>query len=86
MLKALLFLEIFTLLSRFFAYVEKRLEKKNKKNWLISKFMMSKTGQQIIAIHILHNVARSKGNQVMKLGQFIKCSMINIFLQQLCRK
>ena len=31
MLKALLFLEIFTLLSRFFAYVEKRLEKKTKK-------------------------------------------------------
>ena len=83
MLKVLLILEIFTLLSRFFGYVEKRLEKKN---WLISKFMMSKTEQQIIAIHILHNIARSKGNQVMKLGQFIKCSMINIFLQQLCRK
>ena len=84
MLKVLLILEIFTLLSRFFGYVEKRLEKK--KLWLISKFMMSKTEQQIIAIHILHNISRSKGNQVMKFGQFIKCSMINIFLQQLCRK
>ena len=84
MLKVLLILEIFTLLSRFFGYVEKRLEKK--KLWLISKFMMSKTEQQIIAIHILHNIARSKGNQVMKFGQFIKCSMVNIFLHQLCRK
>ena len=42
------------------------------KTMLISKFMTSKTGQQIIAIHILHNISRSKGNQTMEFGQLIK--------------
>ena len=31
--------------------------------------MTSQTGQQIITIHILSNIARSKDNQAMKLGQ-----------------
>ena len=35
MLKVLLILEIFTLLSRFFGYVEKRLEKKKLANFKI---------------------------------------------------
>ena len=31
--------------------------------------MTSKTGQQIITIHMLPNISRSKGNQAMKFGQ-----------------
>ena len=37
-------------------------------------------------IHILTNISRSKGNQVMKLGQWIKYNKRKIFLQKLCRK
>ena len=33
---------------------------------LISKFMTSQTGKQAIAIHILTNISRSKGNQTIK--------------------
>ena len=32
---------------------------------LISKFIASQTSKQIIAIHILPNVSRSKGNKAM---------------------
>ena len=39
-----------------------------------------------MAIHILSNIARSKGNQTMKLGQLIEYNKRNIFLQNLCRK
>ena len=52
------------------------------KLWSISKFMTSQTGQQIITIHILPNVSRSKGNQEMKLGQIIKYNMRSISLQK----
>ena len=31
--------------------------------------MTSQTGQQIITIHMLSNIYRSKGNQIMKFGQ-----------------
>ena len=44
--------------------------------------MTSQPGQQTIAIHILPNISRSKGNQAMKLGQLIEYSMRNIFLQK----
>ena len=45
---------------------------------LISKFMTTQPGEQSIAIHILPNVSRSKGNQTMKFGQLIN-NMRNIF-------
>ena len=32
------------------------------------KFMTPQPGQQTIAIHILPNISRSKGNQTMKFG------------------
>ena len=48
--------------------------------------MVSKTEQQIIAIQILPNVSRSKDNQAIKLGQLIKYSMRNTFLQKSCGK
>ena len=38
---------------------------------LISKLMKSKTGKQVITIHILLNISGSKGNQTMKYGQLI---------------
>ena len=51
-----------------------------KKLWLISKFMTSQNGQQIIAIHNSSNMFRSKGNQIIKFGQLIEYKMRNIFL------
>ena len=33
--------------------------------------MTSQTVQKIVTIHILPNISRSKGNQVMKFGQLI---------------
>ena len=43
---------------------------------LISKFMMSKPGKQTIAIHILPDISRNKGNQL------IEYHMRNIFLEK----
>ena len=48
--------------------------------------MMSQTGTKTIAVHILPDISRSKGNQTMKLGQFIEDNMRDIFLQKSCRK
>ena len=53
---------------------------------LISKFMASPTGQQVIAIHTLSNISRSKSNQAMKPGQVIEYNMRNIFLEKSCKK
>ena len=39
--------------------------------------MTSQTGQQIITIHVLTNISRSKGKQAIKLGQSIDYNMIN---------
>ena len=48
--------------------------------------MASQLGKQTIAIHILPNVLRSKGNQTMKFGQLLKYNMRNIFLENLYTK
>ena len=42
--------------------------------------MTSQTGQQIITIHILPNISRSKSNHTMKVSQLIEYNMRNIFL------
>ena len=34
--------------------------------------MISQPGKQVIAIHILPNISRSKDNQTMKFGQWLK--------------
>ena len=81
--KALFIFEIFTFFSWLFGYVVKRLDKKLR---LISKFMTSQTGQQMIIIRISTNVLRSKGNHAMKFGHLIKYSKNNIFLLESCRK
>ena len=44
--------------------------------------MTSQPGKQIIAIHILPNISRSKNNQTMKYGQLIDCNMKNVFLEK----
>ena len=41
--------------------------------------MMSLPGNQTIAIQILPNISRSKGNQTTKLCQLIQCNMRIIF-------
>ena len=76
---ALFALGVFTFLSCLFGYVEKRLEKKLR---LISQFMTSLTGQQIIKIHIFPNISTSKDNQTMKVGHLIEYKVRNIFLEK----
>ena len=44
--------------------------------------MTSQPGKQTIAIHILTNISRSKGNQTMKFGQLIEYNMKTIFLEK----
>ena len=53
-----------------------------RKLWLISRFMMSQTGQQIITIHILPNIS----NKFVKFDKLRKYGVRNIFLQKLCSK
>ena len=43
--------------------------------------MTSQTGQQIIIMHILSNISRSKGNQTMRFGQFVE-NMRNVFFEK----
>ena len=39
---------------------------------LLSKFMASQIGKQIIMIHILPNISRSKGSETNKFGQLME--------------
>ena len=48
--------------------------------------MTSQPGKQTIAMNILTNISRIKGNQTMKLEQLKEYKKRNIFLQKLCRK
>ena len=48
--------------------------------------MTSQPGYQTIAIHILPNVSRSKGNQTMKFSQVIEYNKRHTFLQKSCKK
>ena len=74
MLKALFVFKIFL----HFGCVEKRLDEKTQVKSAI-KFMASQTGQQIIAIHMLLNILRSKGNQRLKFGQLLEYKIRNFF-------
>ena len=44
--------------------------------------MTSQPGQQTIAMHILLNFSRSKGNQTIKFGQVIEYNLRNIFVEK----
>ena len=48
--------------------------------------MTSQPGYQTITIHIVPNIAQTKGKQTMKFGQVIEYSKSDIFLQEVCRK
>ena len=43
---------------------------------------MEQPGRQIIAMHILPNISKSKGNQTMKVGQLIEYRMRKNFLER----
>ena len=67
MLKSLSVLEIFTFLSCLFGYVKNGLIRKL---CLISKFITSETGQQIITIHILPNISiRQSANEIWSVDK-----------------
>ena len=53
---------------------------------MISKSMTSQLGKQTIAIQILPNISKSKGNQTMKFDKLIKYNIRNIFLDKSCKK
>ena len=58
---------------------------------LITQYMTSQSDQQIVIIHILPNILKSKGNQAIKFSQFIKFGVRNIYIfskimQKLCSK
>ena len=44
---------------------------------LTSRFMTSQTGKQIIIIHMLHNIPRSKGKQTIRFGQITEYNVKN---------
>ena len=48
--------------------------------------MTSQTEHEIITIHILSNISRSKGNQIMKFGQLKEYNMTSIFLEKSYKK
>ena len=48
--------------------------------------MTSQTVEQTIVIHILPNISRSKGNQIVKFGQVINYHMRVIFIEKWCTK
>ena len=48
--------------------------------------MTSQTGKQTIAINILPDISKSKGNQIMEFGLLVEYNVRNIFLQKSCIK
>ena len=48
--------------------------------------MTSQSAKQTIAIQILPNISRNKGNQTMKFGQLIELNMKNNLLENLNTK
>ena len=58
---------------------KKWFDKKDKVNFKI--YDVTQTGQQIITIHLLPNVSKSKGTQAIKFCLSIEYKMINIFLE-----
>ena len=43
---------------------------------------MSQNRQQMFTMHVLLNVSRGKGNQIMKFGELIEYNMTNIFIEK----
>ena len=53
---------------------------------LISKFMASQPGKQVIVIYIMLNISRSKVIQTKKSGQLVEYTMRKIFLEKSYKK
>ena len=53
---------------------------------LISKFMASQPGKQVIVIYIMLNISRSKVIQTKKFGQLIEYTMRKFFLEKSYKK
>ena len=53
---------------------------------VISNIMTPHTGKQLIIIHILPNISRSKDNQAIKFSHLIAYKVRNIFLEKSCKK
>ena len=53
--------------------------KKDKVNFKIYEFT---TWEKSSCIHILPNISKNKGNQTVKFGQLVECSVKNIFLKK----
>ena len=53
-----------------------------RKTRLISKLMTPQPEKQAIAIHILPNISRGKGNQTIKFGQLNEYNMGKGFLEK----
>ena len=75
--KSLFVLKVFKFLSWIFSIV--RLIRKIR---LILKFIMSQPGKKTIALNILPNISRSKGDQTIKFRQLIEYNMRHIFLEK----
>ena len=71
-----MFLRYLSFCPVFCRHVRKRRDQKPKVKFKIHDV----TGYQVITIHILHNISRSKDNQTMKLGQLIEYNIKIIFL------
>ena len=66
-----MFLRYLNVFPDFFGHAGKLFDKKAKNNFKIHE----STRKQVIALHILPNISRNKGNQTMKLGQLIEHNM-----------
>ena len=44
--------------------------------------MTSQSGKQTIAMNVIPNISRNKGNRTMRFGQLIEYNMRNIFLEK----
>ena len=68
-LKNLSFLKNLNICPTFFVQLGKSLDKKTKVDFEI---MNLKSEKQTVAIHILSNISKRKGNQTTKFGQLIQ--------------
>ena len=75
-------LEIFEFLFWISDHVGKRLDQKDRVNFLnLWRHKLDKK-QLHYTLHILSDISRSKGNQKVRFNQLIECSVINNFLEK----
>ena len=72
------FLRYLNFCPEFFVHVRKRRDQEAEVNFKMSDVINRK---KIVAIHVLPNISKIKGNQTMKFGQFIEYNIRSIFLQ-----